>query len=301
MAPHDLDWNAIAELTGDASWRAENMRRYFERIEDCRYSRWRRLLFRLTGGFVNPAGHGWNGRLTVERPLPAQAFADVALMSVIREAVRADLFGAPKTPFARGKAWLRRVVERLARVVVGEVDPNNWCTQGKLGEGLSNGPLSTSAGRRRGARETVLEAMQKHPLKVEYDALATRVLFDAEDRAVGVEYLKGRSLYRASPGASHGDGELRRVEARREVILSGGAFNTPQLLMLSGVGPKDRLAEVGVPVRIPLEGVGRTLQDRYEIGVIHKVARPWTCLEGAQFAVGDPVYRSWLRGQGMYF
>ena len=300
MAPHDSDWNAIAELTGDVSWRAENMRRYFERIEDCRYSGWRRLLFRLTGGFVNPAGHGWNGRLTVERPLPAQAFADVALMSVIREAVRADLFGAPKPPFARGKAWLRRVVERLARVVVGEVDPNNWRTQGKLGEGLSKVPLSTSAGRRRGARERVLEAMQKHPLKVEYDALATRVLFDAENRAVGVEYLKGRSLYRASPGASREDGELRRVEARREVILSGGAFNTPQLLMLSGVGPKDRLAEVGVPVRIPLEGVGRNLQDRYEIGVIHKAARPWTCLEGAQFAVGDPVYRSWLRGQGMY-
>ena len=49
-----------------------------------------------------------------------------------------------------------------------------------------------------------------------------------------------------------------------------------------------------------MEGVGRNLQDRYEIGVIHKAARPWTCLEGAQLAVGDPVYRQWLRGRGMY-
>ena len=77
--------------------------------------------------------------------------------------------------------------------------------------GPEQSPTFDLGGRRRGARERVLEAMQKHPLKVEYDALATRVLFDAENRAVGVEYLKGRSLYRASPGASREDGELRRV------------------------------------------------------------------------------------------
>jgi choline dehydrogenase-like flavoprotein len=146
----------------------------------------------------------------------------------------------------------------------------------------------------------VLAAMREHGLRVEYDALATRVVFDADNRAVGVEYLKGRNLYRASANAGGGEGVLRRADARREVILAGGAFNTPQLLMLSGIGPKDHLAAVGVEARVPLEGVGANLQDRYEIGVIHKAARPWTCLKGAEFAVGDPVYRAWLKGRGMY-
>jgi choline dehydrogenase len=300
MAPHDSDWNAIAELTGDASWRAENMRRFFERIEDCRYRPWRRLLALATGGRLNPSGHGWNGWLSTEWPLPAKAFADIALMWVIREAVRADFLGGSKTAFGHAKAGLRRAVERLARVFIGENDPNDRRTQGRLGEGLSKVPLSTSAGRRRGARERVLAAMRAHGLRVEYDALATRVVLDRDNRAIGVEYLKGRSLYRASPNASREDGELRRIDARREVILAGGAFNTPQILMLSGIGPKDHLAALGVEVRVPLEGVGCNLQDRYEIGVIHKAARPWTCLDGAQFAVGDPVYSEWRRGRGMY-
>jgi choline dehydrogenase-like flavoprotein len=50
MAPHDSDWNDIAEATGDSSWRAENMRRYFERIEDCRYRPFQRLIAFVTGG-----------------------------------------------------------------------------------------------------------------------------------------------------------------------------------------------------------------------------------------------------------
>ena len=240
MAPHDSDWNDIAELTGDKSWRAESMQRYFQRVENCRYRPVRRLLALATGGRLDASGHGWNGWLSAERPLPASAFADIGLMSVIREAVRADLLGAPKTAFARAISGARRVVERLARTVIGEGDPNDRRTQGRLGEGLSKVPLSTSAGRRRGARERVLSAMRDHGLRVEFDALATRVVFDADNRAVGVEYLKGRNLYRASPNAAAESGEMRRADARREVVLAAGAFNTPQLLMLSGVGPKDR-------------------------------------------------------------
>jgi len=298
MVPHDSDWNAIAELTGDPSWRAEAMRRYFQRIEDCRYRPLWRPIARLTGGLFDPTGHGWRGWLSAERPLPPKAFSDHPLMCVIRDAVRVDV--APKSVVARLSRALGQTFERWARVVVGEADPNDRRLQGRLEEGLTAVPLSTDGGRRRGARERVLAVKTKHALSVEFDALATRVLFDADNRAVGVEYLKGGNLYRASPEPSEDEGQLRQVFARREVILAAGAFNTPQILMLSGVGPADELAALGVDVRVALDGVGRNLQDRYELGVIHKTQRPWTCLEGAKFAVGDPVFRAWLGGKGMY-
>jgi choline dehydrogenase len=297
IAPHDSDWDGIAEATGDPSWRAAAMRRYFQRVENCRHRPLWRLLYRLSGGRINPTGHGFDGWLSVERPLPGRAFGDHALISVIRNAVRADLFGRAPSAITRGLTSAAQLLDRWVRIISGEGDPNDARTHGD--PGLSKVPLSTERGRRRGARERVRQAMQDHPLRVEHDALATRVLFDGT-RAIGVEYRKGRSLYRAAPDPSREEGETRRVFARREVILSAGAFNTPQLLMLSGIGPADELAAQRVEVRVPLEGVGRNLQDRYEIGAVHRTERPWECLRGVAFSTGDPVFRQWEAGRGMY-
>ena len=60
-------------------------------------------------------------------------------------------------------------------------------------------------------------------------------------------------------------------QGAREVILCGGAFNTPQLLMLSGIGPADKLARHGIGMRVDLPGVGQNLQDRYEVGVVNRM------------------------------
>jgi choline dehydrogenase-like flavoprotein len=131
-------------------------------------------------------------------------------------------------------------------------------------------------------------------LTIEMNALATRVLFDDRNRAIGVEYQKGQRLYRADPNAAQPDGQVRRAYAGREVILSGGTFNTPQLLMLSGIGPRQDLEAHNIPVRIPLDGVGRNLQDRYEVAVVNRMAfKSWEMLEGATFSKGDPQYREW--------
>jgi choline dehydrogenase-like flavoprotein len=193
-------------------------------------------------------------------------------------------------------AWLARLV----RFVTGGSDPNQRLLQRGLSEGLCMIPLSTDGGQRRGTRERVWEAMHRHGLRVEFDALATRVLLDVDKRATGVEYLKGKNLYRASPGASRGQSVRCSVHAAREVILAGGAFNSPQLLMLSGIGRPDALTALGIKVEVALEGVGQNLQDRYEVGVVHKASQPWTCLQGAQFSAGDPIYRDWQAGRGMY-
>jgi choline dehydrogenase len=300
MAPHDSDWNHIFDITRDPSWRAENMRQYFERIEDCRYLRLSRLLYRLSGGLLNLTGHGWDGWLPTEWPLPRRAFGDHQLFSAIRDAIRANIDGRSKSIFTGAKIGLKNFVDRWAYVVLGRIDPNKRRLGKRFADGLTLVPLSTLGGRRRGTRERLQAAMCKYGLKVAHDALATRILFGDDNRAIGVEYLKGRNLYRAAPNPSDEKGELRQVFARREVILAAGAFNTPQILMLSGVGPPKQLSDIGVAVRVPLEGVGRNLQDRYEVGVIHKSNSQWECLKSVQFTVDDRVYAAWRRGKGMY-
>jgi choline dehydrogenase len=85
-------------------------------------------------------------------------------------------------------------------------------------------------------------------------AQATRVLIE-NGRAVGVEYARRRSRYTA--------------RAEREVLLAGGAINSPQLLLLSGVGPAGHLREVGVPVVLDLPGVGKNLQDHLNVNILH--------------------------------
>src|SRR4029077_5709394 len=97
-------------------------------------------------------------------------------------------------------------------------------------------------------------------------------------------------------------GERRTVLASREVILAGGAFNSPQLLMLSGIGPPATLDRHGIPLRVALPGVGKNLQDRYEIGVVNRMKFPaWAAYDGATFCTGDPQFEEWKAGgNGVY-
>ncbi len=106
-------------------------------------------------------------------------------------------------------------------------------------------------GQRCSAAVAYLHPVMNRPnLRVETGALTTRVLFEGK-KAVGVEFVQ--------------NGETRRANAAAEVILAGGAINSPQLLQLSGVGPADLLREKGIAVVADLAGVGENLQDHYVI------------------------------------
>lgn len=288
MRPHDSDWNHIAQLTGDRSWRASHMRRYARRVEACHHRPLWRALRRIG---IDPSGHGWDGWLHSERSVPLDALGDDEMVGTVAETARAFARSLPH-PLLNALHWLR-----------GAGDPNArpWA-RGSF-EGLCYTPLSTSGHRRVGTRERVLQVAADYPdrLHIELDALATRVIFDNEGAASGVEYLKGKRLYRAHAVASDAPGERRQVRARREVVLCGGAFNTPQLLMLSGIGPAADLHAHGIPVKVDLAGVGRNLQDRYEVAVTHRMRQPWRVLHGARFERGDPLWQRWSESRsGMY-
>jgi choline dehydrogenase len=171
-------------------------------------------------------------------------------------------------------------------------------------------PMSRNTGCRAGSRERLLSAQEQCPdrLTIRMGALATRVLFDDNQRAVGVEYLQGDHLYKADAMHQPGEaGTLRQVKARREVILAGGAFNTPQLLQLSGIGPAELLRRHGIPVRVDLPGVGANLQDRYEISLVLRMKKPFSSFKDATLEPPkpgeepDPQFTQWLDGgQGVY-
>jgi choline dehydrogenase-like flavoprotein len=115
-------------------------------------------------------------------------------------------------------------------------------------EGLGSYQVTQMNGERwSAARGYIHPFMNTRPnLRVETNAHATRILFEGK-RAVGVEYRQGK--------------EIRQIRARREVILSSGAFQSPQLLMLSGVGDSAKLSRHGIATTHHLPGVGQNLQD----------------------------------------
>src|ERR1043166_4084495 len=287
--PHNPDWDKVAELVDDPSWNAKNMRRYYERLENCHYRPVWRWIYKLFGW--NPTRHGFAGWLTTEKALPKSILGDKDLVNTLKKSAL-KIFHE-----------LRNPIQQLREGLVSKLDPNDWRIDKLAAEGIHYAPLATHGHARNGSREFVLDVAQRHPdcLHFELDALVTKVLFDDANRAIGVVYRKGARLYRASASPSTSEGEERKVYVSREVILSGGAFNTPQLLMLSGIGPKAELERHGIQVRVNLPGVGTNLQDRYEVGIVNRLKHEWEALKGATFTRNDPYCQEWAsRRKGVY-
>jgi choline dehydrogenase len=140
--------------------------------------------------------------------------------------------------------------------------PRNDDFNGPVQEGVGYYHLTTRNGRRCSTAVGYLRpAMKRRNLQVITDALSERLLLEGR-RAVGVVYRQG--------GVSH------TVRARREVIVCGGALNSPQLLMLSGIGPADHLTSLGIAVRHDLPGVGQDMQDHYQARMVLKCRFPIT-------------------------
>lgn len=134
------------------------------------------------------------------------------------------------------------------------------------------------------ARGYLHPVLARRNLTVATRALATRIVFERQ-RATGVEYLLR--------------GARRTAYAAREVVLCGGAINSPQLLMLSGVGDPDHLREMGIATMVPLRGIGGNLQDHYSTGLFHerREAGPFVGLTRAD-RLAAAFARAYLAGSG---
>jgi choline dehydrogenase len=195
----------------------------------------------------------------------------------------------------KGLHWL--VQEYIA--ACGEAGlPYNPDFNGETQEGAGTYQMTIKGRRRNSAARAFLRpAMRRKNLEVITGAQVTRVLLEGR-RAVGVEYLK--------------DGQRRTLQAKAEVILSGGAINSPQLLQLSGIGAGAHLQGLGLPVVVDNPNVGQNMNDHHGINYTWKmkvptynnILRPWfgKALMGLWYLAlgGGPLAKSINHGGGFF-
>jgi choline dehydrogenase-like flavoprotein len=328
----DYDWQKIADLTGDNSWAPARMRALYERIERARTGAWfgrllwswEWLLQKIDPGRNASAQRGTRGWLDVQLSDPKLAMGDTALFNIVAKTI----FDVEGRDDAR---TLWRAVKRLiAGRLFRDLDLNDMDTMRTRPEGVALIPLAVSpTGVRRGAREWLLETRRllleerdkivggdefAGEIRIATGIFVRRVIFQSAGdgqppRAIGVEFSRGRHLYDPGrPVNELDDLEKYYCYARREILLCGGAFNTPQILMLSGVGDKEHLRIKGVEgiagvggkvqtdIFVDLAGVGQNLLDRYEISVISEMAQSFAMLESVKFdpnATDDNALNDW--------
>jgi choline dehydrogenase len=159
--------------------------------------------------------------------------------------------------------------------------PKNPDYNGGIQEGVNYTQRAISKGRRMSsARAFLSPAKSRQNLDVRTKAHATGLILE-EGRIIGVRYRRGGR-----------NGQPMELRARREVILSGGTYNSPMLLQLSGIGDPEHLRSVGIETRHALPGVGRNLRDHYAPRFTARVKNIWTVNERTR---GIPLAREVAR------
>ncbi|KAE8154328.1 hypothetical protein BDV25DRAFT_136022 [Aspergillus avenaceus] len=290
--PHRSDFDRIANITGDPSWSADNMRQYFVKLERNRY---------LVPG---ARGHGFSGWLSIEKPPLTLVLQDPQLSSLlVGGAIALNNETDPLT--------------NLGNLFFGDVNSDSETRD--TTPAFYTIPNSADGGRRNGPREFVVSVRdavhangsKKYPLDVRTDCFVTRITFNRSvdpPRATGVEFLDGEYLYKVSPLAQRGrTGIPGTASASGEIVVSGGVYNTPQLLQLSGIGPANELQRFNISVVVNLPGVGQNLQDQYEAMVQGHTPKDLVSLAGCTFSFygqPDPCLKRWrtpiLGSRGIY-
>ncbi|KAG6915224.1 hypothetical protein DXG01_012643 [Tephrocybe rancida] len=263
------DFDGLAQTFNDSTWSRENMQNYFRRIEHNLYLP------------ANNTDHGFDGWLKTST--------------------------LPTDVFERNPAFFDAQVAALVDVLPQQGPPiddlNALASDGSVGV---NGPSATIDENH--IRSSVHERLQNvnatspSLLHLSLDTLATKVLLcsngtGGSTTAYGINTVPGAAL----PVASNFNGKVglngRNVTAKYEVIVSGGVFQSPQLLMLSGIGDKNHLGQFGIQSVVHLPGVGSNLQDHDEVSVIWHLKQNYTLFNGCTFLSDpnkDPCLQDWI-------
>lgn len=272
ISAQNSDWNNIATITGDQSWTATNMQQYIDRVRS------------------------W---LSVAPTDPSIIRRDLQLT---QQYLGASALLGP----------IRNILNAIPTLLL--QSPNDGPNPGTT-PGVYQVPLTQTGGTRDGVYRLIQSTIANgYPLTVQTNTFVTKLTFanqpgSTKPRATGVEYQQGKNLYSASPLSVNKNPSTKGfATATKEVIVSGGAFNTPQLLMLSGIGPKAQLQKFNIPVLVDLPGVGNNLQDRYEIPVNVQHQQNFQILNGCTFTGSstDQCMQQWRNnpyifgGKGTY-
>ncbi|KAK4078124.1 CAZyme family AA3 [Trichoderma aggressivum f. europaeum] len=270
--PQASDWETVESITGDNSWSPDLMKQYWERAEDNLY---------LPNG---TSGHGFNGWLETSLAQLDIFLGDNRIMNIVRAAatVVGNEISSMSTAYQQ---WLT-------------ADVNSDSPTRDFTEGLFRVPEAVKQPNwdRSGPRDLILQVAnavnsdgsRKYHLDVRLESLVTKIRFDQSGpvpKAVGVDFLAGQSLYSADPRYSAAKAPTGKgsVNVTREVIISTGTFNTPQLLKLSGVGPAAELKSFDIPVIVDLPGVGTGMSDRYEVTIVQESTQNFEVFNGCTF------------------
>ncbi|KAL0580776.1 hypothetical protein V5O48_001241 [Marasmius crinis-equi] len=273
------DFDGIAETFDDPSWSREHMQKTFKRMERNLYLP------------HNNTEHGFNGWLQTSIPSPDPKYLDDQLLA-------------------------------LEKGLTGQVatipDLNSPADDAAIGETIPDSTIGANHNRS-SVRDRLVAVHREHSGKLVFspDTLVTKVLLcsgkHGKPSAYGVEYAPGGALPVASNFKGKSKLKTRTVRARHEVIVSAGVFQSPQLLMLSGIGDRTQLKKHGIKPVVHLPGVGKNLQgeappsirkhgadddlpDHDEIAVIWSLKHNFTLFKGCSFGSDpeqDPCLKAW--------
>ncbi|KXT10400.1 hypothetical protein AC579_7847 [Pseudocercospora musae] len=270
------------------------MRTYFEKLERAQY--------------ISSSGHGTDGWLRTSLTSLLLVVEDLKLLSLVVSATTAMGKGLISS--------LLNTVTSLGHVLLDDL--NSAASNRDQIQDVWQVPLAIDqdTSKRSSPRSFALEVAnavnedgsRKYHLDIQLNTLATKIRFDQTGgtlKAVGIEYLAGSHLYAADPAysATTPSSASGYVAASKEVIISAGTFNTPQLLKLSGLGPQAELSSFNIPVIKDLPGLRSNMQDRCEVSIVASTPEKFSIIKDCTFLYNgtttDPCLDKWRSGKSV--
>ncbi|KAJ6500686.1 alcohol oxidase [Mycena sanguinolenta] len=278
IANTQADFDDISTNFGDPSWTRSNMQEYFKKLEKNLY---------LLPTLLTLADHGFTGWLKTTLLPYLSLLNNLDIVDPQLLTIFSSLTLSPNPPI---------------------IDLNDLAEDGSVG--INTPSFTVDENHVRSSVYNRLTAVNESTsgLNITLNTLATKILLcqgsDGLPTAYGLEFVRNAALPVAGnfQGKEDLDGRVQSVMARHEVIVSAGVFQSPQLLMLSGIGNSTELSEFGIETVVDLPGVGTNLQDHDEIVVIWDLVDDFKLLEGCTFLsdpAQDPCLEDWLETDHM--